>query len=476
MGGPRYDEIAARWVAIARGFGGKRLSNERMYASADGEELYSYGSHFTLVRALRNKKRELTGFLVNGDTYSVTTTRHQSEVRQAVNRSGVPVVIIPFSALAASGLDERTVEVVDVLPDRNTTTLHRFTEPQPSWVWRDDPVYATRDKTPEELQAIVDEKNAKADEELERLRGYAIEERDRNLALGKEPTYTVWGNYLPGGKQYTREPLTVEHLSYWDTQQVRYISGYERHLYRSGHAHAGQVDVTYVGGEPIEYTYETTRHWLGESLIRAKVDYAVTRKCTDCGGFGTKPFAPDYVPSMWRDQRWKDAEVQEQAWLRRMSRCASCSSGRRVVHKKRTATFLSGFDHNETREVYFFSELPDNKATTVEEAYEALKPDTVKIAEQMGREVARQGDIFAVPMLGLDKRTLREMGARFEKRGVLLGTNHVATEVAYLKDGRTLARGTLTHAPDFRRPDHKRVTLTKGQWHLTVKNTVPLTR
>ena len=65
-------------------------------------------------------------------------------------------------------------------------------------------------------------------------------------------------------------------------------------------------------------------------------------------------------------------------------------------------------------------------------------------------------------------------GTTNEKRGNLLGTNHEATEVAYLKDGRTLARGTLWHNPDFRRPDHRRVPLAKGRWHVIVKNTVPM--
>jgi hypothetical protein len=115
------------------------------------------------------------------------------------------------------------------------------------------------------------------------------------------------------------------------------------------------------------------------------------------------------------------------------------------------------------------------KGTTVEEAYQALKPETVVLAEAMGREVKRQGDIFAVPAPSVTKRELRAKGARFEKRGQLLKTNHVATEVAYLPGGLTMARGTLYHAPERRRPDHARRTI-GSEWHIIQKNTVPVTK
>ena len=157
-------------------------------------------------------------------------------------------------------------------------------------------------------------------------------------------------------------------------------------------------------------------------------------------------------------------------------RCPDCL-GRGVwgATRTRTAQFLSAFDTNETRPSYFFCELPPgSQATTIEEAYETLKPDAVRLAEQMGRTVFRQGDIFAIPLVNATKRGLRKQGARFERRGSLFGTNHVGTEVAYLPNGTTLVRGVLHHAPEFRRPDHKRVRLGDG-WHVVLKNLVPTT-
>ena len=162
----------------------------------------------------------------------------------------------------------------------------------------------------------------------------------------------------------------------------------------------------------------------------------------------------------------------------------------------RWAYYLSGFDHAESRPLYFFAELPRGaKPTTVAEAYEVLKPDPVKLAEQMGRPIFRQGDIFGVPTT-LDRKVLKAQGARIERRTqaklelspimreiqpanlpYVLGTNHTATEVAYLPNGVTLARGTMYHDPDGRNADHARRRIGDGKsWHIVVKNTVPIVR
>jgi hypothetical protein len=91
----------------------------------------------------------------------------------------------------------------------------------------------------------------------------------------------------------------------------------------------------------------------------------------------------------------------------------------------------------------------------------------------MGRTVYRQGDIFAVELASVTLRHLRKQGATVVKHGNLLGTNHEATEVAYLPDGTTLVRGVLRHNPQGRRPDHARVKV-GNRWSVVVKNTVPL--
>lgn len=147
-------------------------------------------------------------------------------------------------------------------------------------------------------------------------------------------------------------------------------------------------------------------------------------------------------------------------------------------HKTR---FLSSFDHQEARPLYFLCELPAwSSASTVEEAYEDLKPRIVKDAEANGLTVSRQGDMFAVPT----ELTTREVKAltpygkgRIVKRprfGVL-GTRHTASEIVFATEGRVYARGLLYHEPDqFRERDHARRKMGDGRtWHLLTRNTVP---
>lgn len=143
------------------------------------------------------------------------------------------------------------------------------------------------------------------------------------------------------------------------------------------------------------------------------------------------------------------------------------------------AVFLSAFDVQETRPHYFLCQLPDHAApTTLDEAYQALKPPQVVAAEAAGLTVTRQGDLFGVPTT----LTTRELTRRGEKtaKGWVLGLNHQATLVVTADDGTTWARGTLYHWPDTGRnagPRHARRRLGDGRtWHLMVKNTVPTDR
>lgn len=143
--------------------------------------------------------------------------------------------------------------------------------------------------------------------------------------------------------------------------------------------------------------------------------------------------------------------------------------------RRRWAYFLSGWDHNEAWGCYFFSELPKGaKPKSVAEAYELLKPEVVKQAEEWNRLIWRQGDIFAVAMPDFDRDKLKDLGADFGRSAHILGTNHVATKVAVLPNGATFVSGILHHRPAGRRADHARRHLDKCEWFLAVKNTVPI--
>jgi hypothetical protein len=139
----------------------------------------------------------------------------------------------------------------------------------------------------------------------------------------------------------------------------------------------------------------------------------------------------------------------------------------------RKAYFLSAFDEQEPSPLYFLCQLPDGAApSTVADALQALKPPEVTTAEEAGRTVTRQGDIFAIPR-DLPTRTLPGPTRHGD---YLLGLSHTATEVRNGHDGATYARGILRHAPGYgRRPEHVRQPMgNRKTWHRIVRNTVPV--
>jgi hypothetical protein len=447
-----YDDVATRWTDVVLGLHGKtrNLTNERM--PIRGDMIYSYGSHFEMARALRDKKGAVVAFLINGDTWGPTTSKHQNTVRNVIRRTGVQSVIIPYQALSSAGVSRDSVTILDVTNDSVEVTQHSSHELPDFMKWEWCPVYRQAAMTYEEIQAILDEEHASRVE-------YQVS------PLGPKSFPDVRGTYFYRTGYFTG--LKDE------------LVGHERRLLPK-HGWRTVEWQRLPDGRDL-YTWETSRHWLGESLVEGELTYTVTRHCKECKDTG---LAEGPTPAAWQRRTSREHDAAYSSFLVEWSElmilnsrrplCPGCDGqGTWRATRHRRARFLSGFDKNEPRQSYFFAELPTRKPTTIEEAYESLKPDSVRLAEQMGREVRRQGDIFAIPIPTLTKRALRKSGARIEKMGRLFGTNHAATEVAYLPDGNTLVRGVIHHVPAGRRPDHVRVRV-GATWHLAVKNTVPI--
>jgi hypothetical protein len=119
------DQVVARWVAITMGRSTKPQIGGTNIIGRDRDRIYSYGPHFEIARTLRTKKGEPYAFLLNGDTYSVSTSRHQSEVRGAVGKTGLPSVVIPYSALGAANIDRDSVVILEDTEPGYERTDHR---------------------------------------------------------------------------------------------------------------------------------------------------------------------------------------------------------------------------------------------------------------------------------------------------------------------------------------------------------------
>lgn len=394
------DTAIRRWVDVTQGKTTLKLLRSSS-VFAEGDKLYSFGHHFELARVLRDSKGKIRLYLLNGDRVSQHTTSHQSDLRNALLRGGAdapPKVIIPYPALEEAGIVLDSISLIDDKPERTEKIKHRSHEFPEGAHWHQGG-YHTRPRPEADVLAMLKNWNA--------YRGGA----------GQVPEITL------------EEFMTDDKWEYY-----RYIRDYDesmRTLHRSISKYSEEITVTVNDDRTKTYEWTTHRHWLGESLIRARVE-------------------------------WIDDQGQRH---------------------HRWACFLSGFDHQEPTPLYFLAELPYKaRPQTVDEAYEVLKPDPVLMAEQMGRDYTRQGDIFAIPTR-LDRKALIAKGARVEKlsqgtwrepRAYILNTNHAGTEVAYLPGGVTLARGCLYHRPRGREADHVRRKLGDGQtWHLLVKNTVP---
>lgn len=446
-------KFCADWSkTIATGGGTARKRWQSVNVFYDGRTIYSYGEHFPMGYILAPDLVWL-----NGDRFSVSTGRHQSELRGAIATyaPNATVVIVPRTALEAAGLDYRTIQPVDVKTERWEYTAQT---------------------------------SATAPADMRPAEGWS--------RFGDEHVPTTEGG----------------------------IAG---HVTRDGSAQAVRRNADGT------YTWHTARHWLGDCVFTAS---------GQPGGTWDR-FARAYV-------------TRERGY------------------------YVSSFDRQERQPLYFLSQLP-GPVDTLEDAIESLAPESVKTARMLGRDVVRQGDMFAIPM-DVDTRALKALGATFERRTVnvtlrpgaaanvaqrellrslvdvpergkrhdwtaqhafrtwvnenaddllarfeahcknmtdrgqvpftdylhadrvtryslesaltytpsdwervrtvtgtaLYGTAHTATEVATLPDGRQFARGTMYHEPavagePHREADHRRQPLGK-RWHLVARNTVPV--
>lgn len=64
----------------------------------EGNKIYSYGKHFEIARIVKPNNGYGRVILFNSDSYSVTTSKHQTFVRQAIDYNTSKVYIVPIIA------------------------------------------------------------------------------------------------------------------------------------------------------------------------------------------------------------------------------------------------------------------------------------------------------------------------------------------------------------------------------------------
>lgn len=446
----------------------------------DRDQIFSYGSHFCIAQIVRRSSGVPRLVLTNADTWSSqgwhggSTSSHQHAVRYALGRvrDQLPanrkfeILEIPFSAVDAAGIDRRSIIPTDIRTSR----------------------YTTHEITSVECPG-------------ERL--YALD--DEGVPHYKTPTEITEGALIVDPKH-----STVSHE-------------------RRGMLHAHPTGHATLGDDGI-WRWTVQRHWMGDSLIRGKSTERRSRKLTpdererwdwlcsissdviEARGKYEQSFKEGVGYDEALRTQWSDLDEYRRE-LRGLTHVSiRVSNGEPGVEfsVQRWASYLSSFDYDEPHRPYFLCELPYAcKATTVDEAVDALMPDNVRLKIADGIEVLRQGDVYAIPtglstdaLLGIAVETTvtryvttpgeyhstpveskvklrRPRAQETYEAGALdiMATNHRATHMIVVKHGGVehwYGRGTLVHAPAHRDPDHRQVKLGDGEtWYRFVKNTVP---
>ena len=108
-----HQDIIRRWRDVALGKSKTLLAPHSSNIRVTQEAIYSYGTHFPLAETLRDEDGFLLGFLLNGDSWGPTTSRHQRATRDVLERGFYPTVVIPYSALRTIGIGRpREVRIV----------------------------------------------------------------------------------------------------------------------------------------------------------------------------------------------------------------------------------------------------------------------------------------------------------------------------------------------------------------------------
>lgn len=120
--------VASNWVAtIERGeeIRDSQLRGSRV--SAVGDKILSY-HWWEMARSVRTAAGMPKFWLINGDTYSRSTSGHQGDVRAAIQKSNLPQLIVPYSALDAAGIERDSILPLEVTEDRWVTYTRRAAE------------------------------------------------------------------------------------------------------------------------------------------------------------------------------------------------------------------------------------------------------------------------------------------------------------------------------------------------------------
>ncbi len=328
----------------------------------------------------RRRSRPL--FLVTGDEWTPPPFHSsvqwlvRSAVQSRARSIGADVIVVPFSALAAAGIDRTSIRALEVRPDRTTETL--------------EPV-------PFELENLTTAHSRNAHEGFNST-GWRYSWRlgDGRLIVRDETLETHGWNYAETD-EHGRPVRTTE--THEPGSKVSAPS-----VMRAGNS--VWTDSVRLAPDGAGWNIVHSRHWLGDCLFTAET--VSRRRRRREWRLADVVRAARQVCELERDElRTSSGRLRDRDELAAgdpiepaSARLEAIDIDAPIVETvpfRRRRRYLSSFDANEPRGLYFLATLPSSsRARTVDMALDDLAPAAVHAAIARGRDVQRQGDIFAI--------------------------------------------------------------------------------
>jgi hypothetical protein len=113
-----HRDVCTNWRAAVED--GEEIRPSRLTGTnvnAVGDQIFSYG-WWEMARLVRTRAGAPSFWLLNGDTYSPSTSGHQGNVRSALRESDLPKIIVPYTALDAAGIAKDSIRPLHIRDDR----------------------------------------------------------------------------------------------------------------------------------------------------------------------------------------------------------------------------------------------------------------------------------------------------------------------------------------------------------------------
>jgi len=361
------DTIAREW-AESFPAGGYRDSGRTL--EADGTIIGTTWAREPLAEYLpRGRGRSRPLFVLTGDRWRSPGWGHpsvQDSVRGAIARAapaiGADVLIVPFSALAGAGIDRATIRPLEIRPDANWNEYERV----PDEIDLDDLESAAASDIRDE--AYGHDREVIGRRYVWRADGHSY---SRSVYLRR----FQWKAGGPGGYVDVDDP---EPTSPYRDRSTKCEPDPDR---------------------PGKWRAVLPQHRLGDSLFTAEVTTIRRRRRHWTVADVVRSAVGCVAAERFELARYRTGARSDITPASRLLAAVDVTAP--IVETetvRRRRRFVSSFDRNERFPgLYFLATCPgSSRARTVESALEDLAPAAVHAAILRGRDVVRQGDIFAI--------------------------------------------------------------------------------